>query len=75
MMRTSAEMGLLSAEAEATQWIHPFGFLGGVPSGGLSYFAWMSDTRFVEGSFSKDVAVMGKGTLRRPTDFPGARRK
>ncbi len=50
-------------------------FLGGAPSTGFSNFACTTVTAPVVGSFSKEVAVMGKGALRRPTVFPGARRK
>ena len=51
------------------------GFLGGAPSTDFSDFAWTTVTAPVAGSFSNEVAVIGKGTLRRPTVFPGARRK
>lgn len=51
------------------------GFFGGAPSTGFSDLAWTTVTAPVLGSFSNEVAVMGKGTLRRPTVFPGARRK
>ena len=52
-----------------------FGFFGGAPSTGFSAFAWTTLTARVAGSFSNEVAVIGKGALRRPTVFPGARRK
>jgi len=51
------------------------GFLGGAPSTDFSDFACTTMTAPVAGSFSNEVAVIGKGTLRRPTVFPGARRK
>lgn len=52
-----------------------FGFFGVLPSKGFSYFAWTTVISPVFETFSKEVAVMGKGTFSRPTVFPGARRK
>lgn len=54
---------------------YPFGFFAALPSNGFSYLAWTRLTSPVSGSLSKDVAVIGNGALKRPTVFPGARRK
>lgn len=50
------------------------GFLDGAPFAGLSVFACTTLTAPVAGSFSKDVAVIGKGAFNKPTVLPGANR-
>lgn len=71
--RISLRLPELKSSEEGPSYL--FGFFGALPSNGFSYLAWTTVTSPVFGSLSKDVAVIGNGAFKRPTDFPGARRK